>query len=85
MFKLLVALALAAGSATAAQANEPRRDHNPSQADEQLITKMPHQTAGPVKIRLRVTDEAAYRLVMITPGANGELAYNLSGSETSAD
>ncbi|MBD3761416.1 hypothetical protein [Rhizorhabdus sp.] len=85
MFKLLVALALAAGSVTAAQANEPRRDHNPTPANEQLTTKMPHQTAGPVKIRLRMSDDAAYRLVMITPGANGELAYRLSGGESSAD
>lgn len=85
MFKLLITLVLAAGGATAAQANEPRRDHNPSQADEQRIARMPHQTAGPVKIRLRASDEAAHRLVMTTPGANGELAYRLSGGEASVD
>jgi hypothetical protein len=32
-----------------------------------------------------MSDDAAYRLVMITPGANGELAYRLSGGESSAD
>jgi hypothetical protein len=85
MFKLLITLALAAGSATGVQANQASGDDRPSQTGTRLAPPMPRQAAGPVKIRLRTSDEAALRLVMIIPGANGELRYQRPATGTSID
>ncbi|ATE65626.1 hypothetical protein [Rhizorhabdus dicambivorans] len=73
MFKLVLAIALAAGSAAAAQAIPVAKDR-PSQPEQVLTAKAPRQIAGPVKIRVRQHGTATLGLTN-APAQNAQLAY----------